>query len=297
MTPLNRLDIKQLHILSLLIKRQNLSRVAEEIGLTQQAVSEQLRKMRHLFDDPLFVRESNGMVATPLASGMATDIDDILNRIDQLLTKEAFDPASARGVFTITATDYALQVVLPQLFKNIHQKAPELKLVVRALEIPALESLLKSGEIDLAISFPAMIPAQLPTLRLFEERHCCVAARQSQLAKKTMSAKDFGEYPQVVVSPARANLRGSADAFFEKLGIQRNVVFSVPFFSSVARCVATTDSIALLPSRMLPHPELVEVATDFVTPTFEIVAAWHQRTSHSPLHTWIRAELSSLFNE
>ena len=55
---LNRLDIKQLQVLQGLLQERNLSKVAAKMGLTQQAISEQLRKLRDLFDDPLFVRQS-----------------------------------------------------------------------------------------------------------------------------------------------------------------------------------------------------------------------------------------------
>jgi DNA-binding transcriptional LysR family regulator len=43
---LNRLDIKQLQVLQGLLQERNLSRVAAKMGLTQQAISEPLRKLR-----------------------------------------------------------------------------------------------------------------------------------------------------------------------------------------------------------------------------------------------------------
>ena len=62
---LNRLDIKQMRVLQALLRERNLSRVADEMGLTQQAISEQLRKLRALFDDRLFLRQGNTL-ANPL---------------------------------------------------------------------------------------------------------------------------------------------------------------------------------------------------------------------------------------
>lgn len=65
MNGINRLDIKQLRVLHALLDLKNLSQVARKMGLTQQAISEQLRKLRDLFDDRLFIRQGNSMVATP----------------------------------------------------------------------------------------------------------------------------------------------------------------------------------------------------------------------------------------
>ena len=53
MNGMNRLDIKQLRVLQALLDLKNLSQVARKMGLTQQAISEQLRKLRDLFDDRL----------------------------------------------------------------------------------------------------------------------------------------------------------------------------------------------------------------------------------------------------
>ena len=46
MNGINRLDIKQLRVLNALLDLKNLSQVARKMGLTQQAISEQLRKLR-----------------------------------------------------------------------------------------------------------------------------------------------------------------------------------------------------------------------------------------------------------
>ena len=59
MNGMNRLDIKQLRVLHALLESKNLSQVARQMGLTQQAISEHLRKLRDLFDDRLLVRQGN----------------------------------------------------------------------------------------------------------------------------------------------------------------------------------------------------------------------------------------------
>lgn len=63
----SQLDIKQLRTFVALIKVRNLSRVAEQLGVSQQAVSEHLKKMRNVFNDRLFIRSGNGVQPTALA--------------------------------------------------------------------------------------------------------------------------------------------------------------------------------------------------------------------------------------
>ncbi|EOX3426359.1 LysR family transcriptional regulator, partial [Vibrio cholerae] len=51
MNKLDRLDIKQLRVFQALIREQSASKAASQLGLTQQAVSEQLKKLRDVFGD------------------------------------------------------------------------------------------------------------------------------------------------------------------------------------------------------------------------------------------------------
>ena len=81
MSKINRLEIKQLRILQALLSELNVSRVANQVGLTQQAISDQLKKMRDIFDDRLFLRKSNGLVRTPMALKLGLKIDKILANV------------------------------------------------------------------------------------------------------------------------------------------------------------------------------------------------------------------------
>ena len=296
MNNINRLDLKQLRILEALLQERNLSRVAHKMGLTQQAISEQLRKLRELFDDRLFIRQGNGMVPTPLAEGLEEKVHHILREIEALLTPVAFDPATYHCEFSISATDYAIQAVLPQLLQVVRREAPELKIIVRDFESDNLHQLMVSGELDLALTFPAFIPDSLPYLKLFDEQHICVAGAGSDLANRSLNLTEIAALPKLVISPSRANLRGSHDDWFAQQGLERNIVMSVPSFSAAPDLIAVTDMVAFYPSRLLPNDKVVALELDTQTPQFEVIAAWHSRSNHSPIHNWILDQLKTLFN-
>ncbi len=296
MNGLNRLELKQLRILEALLHERNLSRVAEKMGLTQQAISEQLRKLREIFDDRLLVRQGNGMVPTPLAEQLESKIHAILEDIESLLTPDAFDPATYKGVFSISATDYAILAVLPQLLAQVRQEAPELKIIVRDFESDNLNQLMVAGEVDLALTFPAFIPDNLHYKLLFEEQHVCVAGEKHPWKNKSLTLSDVAKLPQLIISPSRANLRGSHDEWFAQQGLQRNIVMSVPSFSTAPDMIAATDTIAFYPSRLLPNRNVVPLKLDTQPPKFKVVVAWHSRSNQSPLHQWMIEKLLRIFH-
>ncbi len=164
MSKLDRLDIKQLRVFQALIREENASKAANQLGMTQQAVSEHLKKLREVFDDRLFVRKTNGFVPTTFAQELSVGVDRLLIDFNLLLSKTNFVPEKAKGTFVIAATDYAQQIILPSLIAKLRERAPELKLIVRDFEIDNLHELMESGKVNLAIV--SLITSQTATRSL-----------------------------------------------------------------------------------------------------------------------------------
>ncbi|WP_300472383.1 LysR family transcriptional regulator [uncultured Psychrobacter sp.] len=294
MNGINRLDIKQLRVLQALLDLKNLSKVARKMGLTQKAISEQLRKLRDLFDDRLFIRQGNSMVPTPKALSMQQPINGILRELEVLLEPDVFTPQTYKGVFTISATDYATQALLPQLFNLTRREAPNLKLIVRDFASDNINQLIAAGELDLLLTFPEFIPDNLSYVTLFEEQHLCITGYKNEFVTKVLTLAQIAAHPQLVVSPSRANLRGSHDQWFAEKGLKRNIVMSVPSFSAVPDILHTTDMIAFYPARLLPNSKVKTLKVEALPPTFKIIAAWHPRTNDSGIHRWLIEQLRDL---
>jgi len=287
MSGINRLDLKQLRIFKLLLEERNLSRVADRIGLTQQAISEQLRKLRHTFDDELFVRSSNGVTPTQLAYELESKINNIIDDVEDLFTDDKFNPEKLEGIINISSTDYALITVLPSFLSKLRKVAPRLKVIIRDFESADLVRLLSSGEIDLLLTFPEFIPDSLNSQLLFEEHHICVAGANSSYLKKVYSIKEVSRLPQIIISPSRPNLKGSHDSWFGERGLKRNIVMSIPSFSAAPKIIKETNSIAFLPSRLLPNSDIAPIQLKEQLPSFKVIAAWHKRLDKSPMHKWV----------
>jgi len=292
LSKLDRLDIKQLRVFQALIREENASKAASQLGLTQQAVSEHLKKLRNVFGDRLFLRKTNGFIPTPFAQALSIRVDKLLIDFQTLLSPAKFDPETISGTFVIAATDYAQQVVLPDLIAKLRLQSPHLKLVVRDFEIDKLHDLMQSGKVNLAIAFPDYIPDSYPLVKLFEEHHVCVTSSNSSLATRNCSLKDIASYPSIIASPSRPNFKGSIDDWFAQFGLKRNIVISAPCFSIVPMYLETTDSISFLPSRAIKGLNLVEIQLDQTPDKFDVIAAWHPRYNEDALQKWVVSMLN-----
>jgi len=284
---LDRLELKQLRVFQALIQEQNASKAANQLGITQQAVSEHLKKLRDVFDDRLFIRKTNGFVPTPFAEDISIGVDKLLNDFAALLSPTSFDPKTITGTFVIAATDYAQQVVLPSLISLLRKQSPKLKLIVRDFELDKIHELMESGKVNLAIAFPDYIPNNYPVVKLFEEHHVCVASPKASIALKNPSLAEIASYPSIIASPSRPNFKGSIDDWFKTFGLKRNVVVSAPCFSIVPMYLETTDSIAFLPSRAITGLDLIEIKLEQSPANFDVIAAWHPRYNEDALQKWV----------
>jgi DNA-binding transcriptional LysR family regulator len=283
------LSIKQLRIVDALIRDGSLSRVAKQMGMTQQAVSANLASLRDIFRDPLFVRTGRGVMPTTLTMEIGSEIKAILHSLDRLVERAPFDPAQVEATIVISAADVAHHTVVIPRLREIRARAPHLKIVMSEIEIVSIEAKMAAGEIDIVVAIPEYVPPAWPRRLLYHEHFVAVAAPGSPLIGANVSLELLAQQPFVVVSHQRANLIGSADEWFEGLGFQREVVLSVPHSLLVAEVIEAAEAVAFVPSRLLPSSRLVklQIHGDARPPGFDMIVAWHPRSDSSPLTRWV----------
>ena len=98
MSDINQIDLRLVDTTILLVflgamRHRKATLVAEEMGLTQPAVSHALKRLRNLYNDPLFLRRAHGLEPTALALELEPKIREIVRKISETLAgPDAFDP-------------------------------------------------------------------------------------------------------------------------------------------------------------------------------------------------------------
>ena len=98
-TELRRLDLTLLLVFLGLLRLRKAAGVAAELGLTQSAVSQALRRLRAIFGDDLFLRRPHGMEPTAVALALEPAVRGAVEALRGALgSARAFDPAAASGI-------------------------------------------------------------------------------------------------------------------------------------------------------------------------------------------------------
>ncbi|HZH42649.1 MAG TPA: transcriptional regulator GcvA [Lysobacter sp.] len=122
--------LQALRALEAAVRHESYTLAAEELALTQSAVSHQLRELEELLGEKLFQRAGRRMVPTAHARAMATRIREGLRMLES-----AVDGAPQRrspGTLHLSLLpSFAFKWLIPRL-GDFHQRHPEIALNVRA---------------------------------------------------------------------------------------------------------------------------------------------------------------------
>ncbi|HPP83394.1 MAG TPA: LysR family transcriptional regulator, partial [Rubrivivax sp.] len=113
------IELRLVKVLHTVIAERSVSRAALALRSTQPAVSAQLKRLRRLTGDPLLVRAGNAMEPTETALALLPAAAQVLQGAHRLFGGHAaakrFEPATARNVFRIAASDFLDPLFLPEL--------------------------------------------------------------------------------------------------------------------------------------------------------------------------------------
>src|SRR5262245_14872338 len=104
--PLSRIDLNLLVVFRAVLEEGHVARAAGRLNLTPSAVSHALGRLRHLLNDPLFLRTPKGVVPTARALELGGPVADILARVGRVMASAVpFDPTRSARRFVIGAPD------------------------------------------------------------------------------------------------------------------------------------------------------------------------------------------------
>lgn len=296
MKDIRHIDLNLLVVLEALLDELSVTRAAKRLALTQPTVSAMLARLRHTFDDPLFVRTQRGILPTPRAAALAPILKRWLAEGYALVAEERFDPATADFTVSLSANDYIQSALIVPFVRRLRREARGARLAVRSAHFSDVPSMLAEGALDLCVATTPDLPSQeLPSRALYEERYVCVVRADHPLkGRAAVTLDQFCRYPHVMVSPTEGRFLGPTDKALALVGRKRQVVLSVPGFLILPEILKTDDFIAVVPKRVLRSrmAGLRTFPAPVNVPGFDVILLWHPRLHKNPAHRWLREKLA-----
>jgi len=289
---LRRLDLTLLLVFLGLLRHRKAVAVADELGLTQSAISQALRRLRDVFGDPLFLRRPHGMEPTATALALERPVTLAVEALRSALGQaRAFEPTTAEGVIRIAALDSQQAGLVPALAARLRSLAPGLTLSVLPLGRTAAVDALIEGRIELFLGLLPDLPDTIHLSPLYAETYL-VAARPDVL-HRTLDLAAYCAASHILVSPG-GDLTGIVDLELQRQGLSRRVILGLPAFLPALAAAASTGALVTLPARIAtafaPGFGLVTAPPPLTLRSFEVSAHWHRRNDGDPRLAWLVAQ-------
>ena len=299
---IEKIDLNLLVYLDVLLRERNVTRAASYLGITQPAMSNGLRRLRDLFDDPLLVRTSEGMTPTERALELQPVVRSVLAAVEKAVQpKRSFHAVDSRRVFRIMASDYAESTLIPAVLERLHTDAPD---VVLDIMTPSDVSYLnvEQGKVDMVINRFDSMPQSFHQTTVWQDGFSCLLSKQNAIA----ACFDLDAYLQaqhvwvsktgmgvgVGMDPSAVQDLGWVDEALARIDRKRNITVFTRHYQVAMLLAALPHLVVTVPSKlarlMRGNAGVTIKSPPFEIPPFELKMAWSPLLQHNPGHQWLR---------
>ena len=253
----SRLRLRHLQILVSLAETQNISHSAEQLHMTQPALSKWLKDLEADIGLTLFERHARGLRPTAHGRVLREFAVNIGNQLDRARDEMSALRSGGSGRVVVGASGATIAGVVPQAVSALLRAMPNASVEVREAPMDRLFQQLAQREIDVAVG-RAALKYHGPDIRaevLYEERlHFAVRPEHPLAARKSLNWSHLQAQRWVVWTsdiPARELLESTLAAVGQ--GIPTSAVQSNSLLATIA-LVAESDMVAAVSERAIELP-------------------------------------------
>lgn len=198
----------------------SISKAAEELFITQPAVSRSIKQLENRIGSSLFFRTSKGVRLTREGEILFQYIEQAFNFIDTAEKKINEIQNMEIGEVRIGISDTLCKHYLLPYLDNFNKEYPGIKIRVTNPTTLKIIDLLKKGKIDFGIVNLPVEDEQLVIKKGFALQDCFVAGEKyKHLAENVISVKELENYP-VLLLEQESNTRLYIDRYFRENSVE-----------------------------------------------------------------------------
>jgi DNA-binding transcriptional LysR family regulator len=237
-------------------RSEHMGRAAEQLDLSQPALSRSIQKLEEEMGLPLFDRVGRGVRLNEAGKILLRRVDRACAELDDA-RRELRDFGGTKTVSLGYLSTFGVRLI-PEAVKGFSALEPELQFKLFEAPTPVLAKQLLAGEVDLCVSTHPMDPG-LEWQPLFEEELFALVPMDHRFAtRKSIELIELADEPFVALR-AGHGLRIVADELCQQAGFKPRIKFEGYEVSSLRGLVAAGFGVTLAPKRSVSVATYVDV--------------------------------------
>lgn len=298
-------DLNLLVYLDVLLREKNVTRSAMKMGITQPAMSNVLKRLRLLLDDPILVKTAKGMTATERALKLQPLVRQTISNTELIIRdRSEFKPLSSQRTFRVMASDYAEAVLIPAALKLLREQAPNVTLDVLTPSDVSFSDI-EQGRVDMAVNRFEKLPQSFHQKILWEDSFSCLVncqhpilrdfSLENYLKAQHLWVSKTGYGIGVGIDPGDIQRLGWVDLALDNIHKKRKIRLFTRHYQVATMIAQQQDLIATVPTKIAKlqsdNSDVVLLAPPFEIAPLEMKMAWSALLHHNNGHRWMRSLL------
>jgi LysR family hydrogen peroxide-inducible transcriptional activator len=178
------MEIHQLRYFSAIVRAGSFTRAAQQLGITQPSLSQQIKALEKEVGSPLFERLGRSVRLTPAGEALKKPAASIVQQVAEAKSSVANLREGVRGKLRIGVIPTVMPYLVAPRIPEFAQRFPEVELQLSEDTTPRLVEQLQAGDLDLAISGLPVKSPDIVCSELLREPLFLAVAKDHLLARK-----------------------------------------------------------------------------------------------------------------
>lgn len=245
-TPSENYDLNLMRTFVHIYETGSVSRAAEQLFISQPSVSYALGKLRRIFRDELFLRGSDGLAPTSVATAIYPQLRHSLELMNEAVHGvTVFEPKTSNRNFRLLLTDIGELALLPAVLARIQDLAPFVSLEVHPLVYGTVREDLTQGRADAAICTPRIDAPGLVRDQLLVQPYWGICSVSHPRIGAEPTVDEFLAERRVMVSDQLGHEH--IQQRLRELNYDQIPAVMLPHFSAMPHILGTTDYLGIVP--------------------------------------------------
>jgi LysR family hydrogen peroxide-inducible transcriptional activator len=247
------MDIHQIRSFCAVARTGSFTRAAEELGIAQPSLSQQIRTLEKKIGTPLFERLGRSVRLTTFGEALRQPALSILQQVAMAENSLANLREGVRGRLRVGVIPTILPYLIAPHIAEFLKRFPDVDLHLVEEATPRLVEQLQSGDLDIAVTGLPLKNPDIICSELFREPLFLAVAENHPLARKpVVDLRDLGNEPFLLLKEGHC-LRDSVLMACTRANVELRSIFETNQLESIFQLIKSGFGVTLVPAMASAH--------------------------------------------
>jgi LysR family transcriptional regulator, hydrogen peroxide-inducible genes activator len=247
------MEIHQLRYFSAIVRTGSFTRAAEQLGIAQPSLSQQIRALEKQLGNPLFERLGRSVRLTSFGEALRQPALDILQQVAEAKSSLASLQQGIRGTLRVGVVPTIMPYLIAPRIGDFLSRFPEVDLLLTEATTPQLVGQLQSGDLDLAVSGLPLRNPDIVCSELAREPLLLAVAQSHPLARESaIDLQDLRDQRLLMLKEGHC-LRDDVLMTCTRAKAKLHSVFETDQLASIFQLVRSGFGVTVVPAMAASH--------------------------------------------